>query len=77
MSAFLQIFIVARLICVNPRVRKRGFAVKALQALEVCTRSQREFFFSRCEWTDAAVKQMGVVVKRSGTMGEWPDAAGK
>jgi len=45
MSALLRIFFVATLICVNPRVRKRGFSVKALQALEACTRSQREIFF--------------------------------
>jgi len=45
MSALLRIFFVATLICVNPRVRKRGFSVKALQALGACTRSQREFIF--------------------------------
>jgi len=48
MSALLRIFFVATLICVNSRVHKRGFSVKPLQALEACTRSQREFIFSRC-----------------------------
>jgi len=74
MSALIGIFYVVTRIGTNFHVRKRGFAVKALQALEACTRSQREIFFSRwsCHGSDPdrGVRQLNCLCRRSRSVGD-------